>query len=59
MKRILALAVLATAALAPAVFSQTPLADHHAHLLSPASVKLTWVRPRRASPGWSSAPRRR
>jgi predicted TIM-barrel fold metal-dependent hydrolase len=40
MKRIFALAVLATAALAPAVFSQTPLADHHAHLLSPASVKL-------------------
>lgn len=40
MKRIFALAVLATAALAPAVFSQTPVADHHAHLLSPASVKL-------------------
>ena len=40
MKRIFTLAVLATAALAPAVFSQTPVADHHAHLLSPASVKL-------------------
>lgn len=40
MKRVLALAVLATAALAPAVSSQTPVADHHAHLLSPASAKL-------------------
>lgn len=40
MQRIIALAVLATAALAPAVFSQTPVAEHHAHLLSPASVKL-------------------
>jgi predicted TIM-barrel fold metal-dependent hydrolase len=40
MKRIFALTVLATAALAPAVLSQTPVADHHAHLLSPASVKL-------------------
>jgi predicted TIM-barrel fold metal-dependent hydrolase len=40
MKRILALAVLATAALPPAALSQTPLADHHAHLLSPASAKL-------------------
>lgn len=40
MKRIFALAALATAALAPAVFSQTPLADHHAHLLSPATIKL-------------------
>lgn len=41
MKRVFALAVLATAALAPAVFSQTPLADHHTHLLSPASAKLS------------------
>jgi predicted TIM-barrel fold metal-dependent hydrolase len=40
MKRIPALAVLAAAALAPAVFGQAPLADHHAHLLSPASAKL-------------------
>ncbi len=40
MQRIIALAVLATAALAPAVPGQTPVADHHAHLLSPATIKL-------------------
>jgi len=39
MKRYLALAALAAALALPA-FSQTPLADHHQHLLSPASAKL-------------------
>jgi predicted TIM-barrel fold metal-dependent hydrolase len=39
MKRYFALAALA-AALALPVFGETPLADHHQHLLSPASAKL-------------------
>ncbi|MFL6258121.1 MAG: amidohydrolase family protein [Thermoanaerobaculia bacterium] len=40
MKRFLALAAVLAAALALPALGETPLADHHQHLLSPASAKL-------------------